>query len=212
MEFVAAALTFGLSAGLTPGPFMAVVVAEALTGGWRRGALAALAPFLTDGAMILASLWALGSLPPAAGAAVEGVGGLVLLWFGYGTLRARPPAPAAEAAAAAEGGSPGGALAPLWRGAAVNALNPAAWVFWLTAGGPLLQRAAAAGPGHVAAFLGLFFGLLVGIKVLMAAAAAAGRGWLGGRAYRTVMLGIGTALFLMGARALYAASRYFLGA
>lgn len=205
MEYVLAALAFGLSAGVSPGPFAALVAAEALAGGWRRGAVAALAPFITDGAIISLSVLALTRLPPAAVTAAEAAGGLLLFYLGYLTLRSAGAG--AEVAAAATSPRTGaGALAPLWRGVAVNFFNPNPWVFWLTAGGPVLRRAAAAGPGPAAAFLGIFFTLLVGSKVLLAAAVAAGRHRLGGRGYRIVLGSLGVALLGLGARALWRAA------
>jgi threonine/homoserine/homoserine lactone efflux protein len=37
----------GIGAGVTPGPLLALIIAETLRGGWRSGMLVALAPLLS---------------------------------------------------------------------------------------------------------------------------------------------------------------------
>lgn len=197
MEYVLTALAFGLSATLNPGPFTALVIAETLAGGWQRGLRAALAPLLTDGAMILVGLTILARLPDPAVATVEIAGGLVLLYMGYGTV-----ASACSSLTVAEVSATGGSTwAPLWRAVSVNSLNPNAWLFWLTAGTPSLRQAAAAGSGWAAAFLLTFFACLCGGMALLAAGVAAGRHLLGGRGHRLLLAAMGLVLAALGLRA-----------
>ncbi|MDR6226724.1 LysE family translocator [Desmospora profundinema] len=205
MEFVIVAATFGISAGFAPGPFMALILTESLSGGWRRGVLASMAPLITDGAMILLSLWMLSAFSPPMFAVMEGVGGLVMFYFGYSTWKIREARPEREEAVAYEGAS---GLAPLWRGIAVNALNPTAWLFWFTAGGTFLQRAYSAGTIPVLLFLLVFFTLLIGSKVLVAV--VTGQRWIGGRLHRTLLMSSGAALWGLGVYALFNGLSYFL--
>lgn len=53
MSFALAALTFGLVAGLKPGPLGVYVIHETLVNGLRSGFLSSLAPLITDGPIIL---------------------------------------------------------------------------------------------------------------------------------------------------------------
>lgn len=226
MEFIAAAFAFGLSAGLSPGPFMLLVLAESLRNGWRSGALAALAPLISDAPVIILSLLALGSLPPSAFAVMEGAGGIFMLYLGYQTARSGM-GPDAGTGIAGTGGSPDAAglpqpapgagrnsagpaaLGPLWRGVAVNLLNPAPWLFWFTAGGTVLHRALASGWASSLAFLFIFYCLLVGSKVALAV--LAGRQTPGGRTHRALLFGSGLALAGLGIRALYLSGSHLLG-
>jgi threonine/homoserine/homoserine lactone efflux protein len=79
----------------------------------------------------------------------------------------------------------------------VNALSPHPWVFWMTAGGPLLVTAWRHGPAFGAAFVVGFYSLLVGSKVAVAfGVARAGRRF--GSATRRRLLATGGAFLVAG--------------
>jgi hypothetical protein len=52
-EFFFAALSFGLAAGLKPGPLGIIVIQQTLSKGLRAGVRASLAPLITDGPIII---------------------------------------------------------------------------------------------------------------------------------------------------------------
>jgi threonine/homoserine/homoserine lactone efflux protein len=56
MQFALAALTFGLVAGLKPGPLGVFVIHQTMARGYYQGFIASLAPLLTDGPIILLAL------------------------------------------------------------------------------------------------------------------------------------------------------------
>ena len=56
-EFFFSALSFGLAAGLKPGPLGIVVIQQTLSRGLRSGLRASMAPLITDGPIIIAALW-----------------------------------------------------------------------------------------------------------------------------------------------------------
>ena len=62
IESAIAAIAFGLSGGLSPGPLLALVVAETLARGRRAGFAVAAAPLLTDGPIIAATVLLLGRI------------------------------------------------------------------------------------------------------------------------------------------------------
>ena len=62
MEFFAAAAVFGLSGGLSPGPLLALVVAETLARGRSAGLAVAASPLITDGPIIVAAVLLLGRI------------------------------------------------------------------------------------------------------------------------------------------------------
>jgi threonine/homoserine/homoserine lactone efflux protein len=80
----------------------------------------------------------------------------------------------------------------------VNVLSPHPWIFWITIGGPLLVTQVATSLWHPLAFLVGFYALLVGSKVLLAAAIAGGRRWLNDRTYRFVLAASGLLLIFFG--------------
>ncbi|HEY6761123.1 MAG TPA: LysE family transporter [Baekduia sp.] len=172
-------LSLGLGAGVAPGPLLAVVVRASLEGGFAAGARVAMGPLLTDVPIILVAVVLASALPSPALGALGIAGGAFLVWLGAEALREEPaPVEAATGGAAVAAGS-------LRRGALVNLLNPHPWVFWIAVGVPIL------GDGSVAegvAFLVPFYLMLVGSKLVVAAALGAGRSrLLRGRGYRVAL-------------------------
>jgi threonine/homoserine/homoserine lactone efflux protein len=153
------ALMLGLAAGLAPGPLLALVMTESLRGGTAAGIRVAFAPLLTDVPIVALSWGLAGSLDPHSPwlAALSLAGAAVVTHLGLAQWRAVLPEIRDKATAGA-----------LRRGAMVNLLNPHPWLFWITLGGPLLATAAGQSHSLAAAFLLIFYGLLVGTKVVLA--------------------------------------------
>ena len=181
------ALVLGLGAGLAPGPLLALVMSESLRGGPHAGMRVALAPLVTD-TPIVALSWALaGSLDAQSPwLAVLALGGsLVVGHLAVEQWRAVLPEP----------NSAGGSRS-LRRGVAVNLLSPYPWLFWITLGGPLLAAAAAASPWLAVLFLVVFYGLLVGTKLVLAVLTARWGRSLTALGYRRVCRALGLALLI----------------
>ena len=47
-------VALGFGSGITPGPFLALVVAASLRGGFRNGAVVSLSPLITDLSIVIA--------------------------------------------------------------------------------------------------------------------------------------------------------------
>jgi len=89
---------------------------------------------------------------------------------------------------------------------AVNVLSPHPWVFWLTAGGPLLVAAWRRGPAVGIAFVAGFYALLVGSKVVIAFLVARAGRRLGETARRRLVWTGGALLVVGGALLLWQAA------
>jgi threonine/homoserine/homoserine lactone efflux protein len=180
LEAVGAGLLFGLSAGLAPGPLLALVIAQTLRHGLGHGVRVALAPLLTDLPIIVAAVLLVGTAATTGPlpALIALFGAAFVLALALDTWRARPPG---KEAAAAEPRS--------WtRGIAVNLLSPHPYLFWLAVGAPTLLGAVdRGGPAAGAGFLAGFYGGLVGAKVGVAIATSRARGSVTGRGYRATM-------------------------
>jgi len=185
-------LTLGIGAGVAPGPLLAVVIRTTLEGGFGAGARVALGPLLTDVPIIVVAVVLASALPDEALAALGIAGGLFLLWLGLDALRDVPaPVEAAVGERVAIG-----AAGSLRRGAVVNLLNPHPWVFWIAVGVPIL------GDGSVAdgvLFVVPFYVMLIGAKLVVAAALGAGRErLLRGAGYRRALRASGVLLLAAG--------------
>ena len=86
-------LVLGISAGLSPGPLMSLVIAQTMAHGGREGIKVSLPPLLTDPPIILASLLLLrqfASQDPILGG-ISWMGAGMLLLLARGVWRAEPP-------------------------------------------------------------------------------------------------------------------------
>jgi threonine/homoserine/homoserine lactone efflux protein len=177
---LSAALVYGLTGGLAPGPLMTLVLTQTLRHGAREGIRTSLAPLITDGpivAFILLALGRIASMRPLIGA-IGIAGTIYILRLAWESWTSEPRNPAAEAAEAPRS---------VLRGVAVNVLNPNPYLFWLTAGTPMLVKAWQEGWLVAAGFIAIFFASLVGSKIALALAFARSRERIVGNWYRPVM-------------------------
>jgi len=188
IALLGAAAVYGLSAGFSPGPLLALVVSQSIRYGVREGVKAAMAPLVTDLPIIALSVMIL--RPLADSRAVLGLvslaGGLFVMYLAWGCFRT------SRLDLADRGEAP----QSLVKGAAVNALNPHPYLFWLTVGGPALLKAWAESPARAVAFVAVFAACIVGSKVLIAVVAGRSRGLLTGSAYGMVVKALGLALLV----------------
>lgn len=187
------AIVLGLGAGLTPGPLLGLVINETLRSGWRAGVLVAIAPLIADTFIIGLTFTLLGQFPSFIFPLLSVAGGCYVVFLGWETLHT----PGEISLAVSD--STGNAWSSLGRGLTVNLLNPHPYLFWLTVGGPLisglLQQAAW---DAIGAFLGGFYGCLVGAKIVLAVFVHTGRTRLQGRGYRLSLRVSGVLLLLFG--------------
>jgi len=191
-------VSLGLGAGVSPGPLLTLVLTSSLERGFGAGFRVAMAPLLTDAPIVAASLALVSSVPGAVLRGLAAAGGIVVIGLGAVTIHGtgRQPVP----------GVPRPVPQDLWRGVAVNVLSPHPWVFWLTAGGPLLVAAWRRGPAVGIAFVAGFYALLVGSKVVIAFLVARAGRRLGETARRRLVWTGGALLVVGGALLLWQAA------
>jgi threonine/homoserine/homoserine lactone efflux protein len=187
LGLLGAGAAFGLAAGLSPGPLLALVVSQTVRHGAREGLRVAVAPLITDAPIILLSVLVLSRLDSdAILGLVALVGGGFVAFLAIESLRTT----GLDASTAS-------APSRSWRqGATVNALSPHPYLFWITVGAPILLSASAGGVAGPVAFLAGFYVCLVGSKVAVALAVGASRGALTGPAYPWVMRVLGAVLLV----------------
>lgn len=189
-DIAAAALagaTLGLSAGFAPGPLLTLVLSQTLAHGPREGVKVALAPILTDAPIILAAWLVLSRLAgtPAILGVVALAGAALLCRYGFECFKAPPQ----------NAGDPRTAPRSILRGVAANFANPHPYLFWATVGVPFLLETSSSGAAAVVLFLAVFYGCIVGAKVLAAVLTGRFRQFLSSRTYRLFMAGLGLSLF-----------------
>ncbi len=181
-------VVLGLSAGLSPGPLLTLVLAQSMRHGTREGLKVALAPFFTDAPVILVCILVLKRLSQFGSVlgVVSLLGAAFVLWLAWESFSVR----------GMELADPDADPKSLRRGVLVNFLNPNIYVFWLTVGGPIILKAWHQTPLAAVGFLVCLLGCLVGCKMTLAVIVGRSRHLLAGRAYLTVMRTLGVMLLL----------------
>lgn len=189
MEFLLIGLVLGLSAGISPGPLLTLVIAETLRYGVGAGIRVAITPIISDLPIILLTLLLLTRLADYAWllGLISLSGGVVLLIMGLDCLKA-------------EGAMPEGGAVPansLIKGILANLLNPHPYLFWFSIGAPLMTQALRQGTAALLGFIVGFYLLLVGSKVILAVMVARSAAFMSGKVYSYVMRCLGAMLGLL---------------
>lgn len=190
LAYLLTGLAFGLSAGISPGPLLTLVMTQTLKHGAREGVKVSLAPLLTDLPIIIVVLFILDrltSLDPVLGA-ISLFGAGYLLYLGYESLMFKGDMPSDQAEAPHS----------IRKGIVANFLNPSPYMFWFSIGGPLMLKAFNLSLIAAILFIVPFYCLLVGAKCTVAIVAGRSRHFLRSRTYIYTVRGLGLVLCLFG--------------
>jgi threonine/homoserine/homoserine lactone efflux protein len=184
MTYFLAGFTLGFAAGVSSGPLMTLVITRTLERGLGAGLRVAIAPLLTDLPIIALSLLVFAALPPALEIALTLGGACFVLYLAWEIARQARHTHLADLAQV-KGQR---VSADIWQGMVVNFLSPHPWLFWISVAAPLLTRAWQNTPWAGIGFLAGFYAMLVGGKMLVAAAIAGGRRFLNDLRYGRLLL------------------------
>jgi len=206
VEAVLAGLALGFGSGVSPGPLLALAIAVTLRRGLRSGLAVATAPLITDTIFILLALTVVRQLPDTVVAGLSLVGSVVVGWFAWENISAARTANVddlRQASADRAAGLPGARATwlthPLVQATLVNITNPAPWLFWITAGAPLLVTFANRSLGLGLAYLACFYLAIVGSKAVLVFAISKGQHRLSNRGYAGILLSIGVLMIFVAA-------------
>jgi threonine/homoserine/homoserine lactone efflux protein len=179
-------MLLGLSAGFAPGPLFTLVISETLRHNTRAGIKVAMAPMITDLPIIAFCVFILGKLADfnSVLAVISCVGGMVVLLMGLHGLRTK----------GVEVNLVEAKPKSLLKAVAVNFFSPYPYLFWLSVGSPIMLKAAELSLLTAAVFVGSFYLVMVGAKLLLALLTGRSRAFLSGRAYLLTMKGLGVLL------------------
>ena len=150
-------LGYGGAAAAQPGPFQAYLLSQTLKNGLRSTLVAALAPLMSDGPIVLLVLLVLTQMPDWFVAALRFGGGFFLLFLAYKAYRS-----AREMMGTAVADLPAPKKQSIREAALMNMLSPNAYLFWSTIAGPIFLEGWRQAPSHGLAFMLGFYGALIG--------------------------------------------------
>ncbi len=183
-NFLLPGILLGLTAGLSPGPLLTLVISETLQQGRKSGIKVALAPLLTDLPIIVVTLLVFDQLKnsntPLALISISG--GLFLGYLGYENLKVN----LSKLQTKSNRGR------SLQKAVITNALNPHPYIFWLSVGGSFLVRGNTLDCGL---FLLGFYAFLVGSKISVALVTHRGKSLLKSKYFIYLIRILGLILF-----------------
>ncbi len=160
---------YGFAAAVQPGPFQAYLISQTLRRGWRRSLPIVLAPLVSDGPIILLTLFALSHVPPWWVQALRFLGGLYILYLAAGAWRS------CRISAKRDLGAPSGGQS-VFQAAFVNLLNPSAYLYWGLVTGPLLISGWRENPANGVGFLvGFYVAVVASLAGILLTFAYAGQ-------------------------------------
>jgi len=188
LPFLITGTVFGLTAGISPGPILTLVITETLRHNKKEGMKVALAPLITDIPIIAITLLILSRL--ANSDTVLGIisflGGIFIAYLGYECIKTKGIEVDIQQ------------IKPksLKRGIIANVLNPHPYVFWLVVGSPLLFKAYDVSLFAALSFVIPFYIMLVGSKIIVALMVDKSRSFLKNRVFLWIMRLLGIALLI----------------
>jgi threonine/homoserine/homoserine lactone efflux protein len=180
--FLLQGLGLGFSAGAQPGPFQTYLISQSLSQGWRKTWIAAFAPLISDGPIVIVVLLILSQVPEWFQQILRVAGGAFVLYLAWGTYQNwRNFSPEIDQA---------GKTGPksLLHAAIMNALGPGPYLFWSLVMGPMLVAAWSENPSNAFALVLLFYFGMIGVN--LAVVMLFGQAARFGNAVRKGMLGI----------------------
>ena len=132
-SFLFSGVVFGLSAGLSPGPLLTLVISETLKHDVKEGIKVSIAPILTDLPIVMFTILVLSRLSNMLTllGVVSLLGSAFLVYLGYEGISFKGVDIDVEQAKPKS----------IRKGVIANFLNPAPYLFWFTIGAPLVLKA-----------------------------------------------------------------------
>jgi threonine/homoserine/homoserine lactone efflux protein len=189
INFLTIGTVLGLSAGFAPGPLLTLVISETLQHDIQSGVKVALAPIITDLPIIILTLFMLAKLSNFHSilGIISLIGGFFILFMGYESIRTK----------GVELNLQETKPKSLTKGILANALSPHPYLFWFSVGAPTMIKAMRQNIIAPLAFIGSFYALLVGSKILLAILVGKSKSFLGGNVYIYTMRVLGLILCVL---------------
>ncbi len=188
ISFLISGIVFGLTAGISPGPLLTLVISETLKKNTTAGIKVAVAPLLTDIPIVIVTFLILSRLSDFSLAlGLISISGAIFIFFlAYENLfttdvRSEIGDIKSES---------------LKKGVITNFLNPHPYLFWFTVGAPTIFKALGTGVYQAIAFVSGFYVFLVGSKIMVAVITGKYSTFIETKAYVYVVKTLGLVLLL----------------
>lgn len=188
IPFLVTGTLFGLTAGISPGPLLTLVITETLRHNRREGIKVALVPILTDAPILLVTLFIfaeVANFEPILGA-IAILGSIFIAYLSYESISTKGLKLDLQHSKPQS----------MKKGIIVNFLSPHPYIFWMTVGAPITIRGYQTSLSAAIAFVLSFYVLLTGSKIVAALIVDKSRNFLQNKIYIWAMRLLGLALLL----------------
>jgi len=188
VAFLISGIVFGLTAGITPGPLLTLVISETIKHSLREGIKIAISPLITDLPIISISLLIL--LPLSNFKSILGaisiLGGFFICYLAYESFSIKGVAIDYQN------------IKPhsLKKGVITNFLNPYPYMFWITVGAPIILKAFAISTIALIFFILGFYICLVASMILISIIVEKSKNFLRSQYYLYIIRFLGFVLLI----------------
>lgn len=187
--FIIMGAIFGITAGISPGPLLTLVITETLTHNKTAGIKVAIAPLITDFPIIILAFLVFSRISElnVIMSLISFLGGIFLIYLGYECFKTKGLDIASQK----------NKNKSLLKGVIVNILNPHPYLFWITVGTPIALKAFQSSLTATLLYFLSFYTLLIGSKISVALAVDRTKTFISDRLYIWIMriLGFSLAVF-----------------
>ena len=177
LPYILQGLTLGFAAGAQPGPFQIYLITQTLANVWRKTVIAAFAPLISDGPIILLAIFVLKQMPESLQRGLHITARLFILYLAWSSFQ--------QWRTFDENATEESKDQSLWKAATMNLISPGPYIFWSLVSGPIflkgLSESASRGIGFMVAFYGTMILLNVVLIIILGLASQFGgriRRWL----------------------------------
>lgn len=182
---------FGLTAGISPGPLLTLVITETLQHNRTEGIKIAISPLITNIPIIVITYFIFSKFSQfnIVLSLISFLGGIFIAYLGYETIKSKGldinvQRPKSDS---------------LKKGVTANFLNPSPYLFWLTIGTPIAFKAYEISLVTVIIYFLSFYILLIGSKICIVLIVDKSKTFLKTRVYNWTMRILAIALFIFAA-------------
>jgi threonine/homoserine/homoserine lactone efflux protein len=187
LKFASLGGFLGLTAGISPGPLLTLVIFETLKHGRKEGFKVAISPLFTDVLIVLASVFIFKGLSQFHSMLgfISLLGGLFIAYLGWETISTKELVTGQSVSANS-----------LQKGILANLLNPHPYIFWITVGAPLAIKAYQTSILAIVGYFLAFYFCLTGSKILIAHLVSKSKTFISSNVYIWIMRFLGVCLFV----------------
>lgn len=188
LHFLTIACFLGLSAGISPGPLLTLVITQTIKHNKTEGIKVALSPLITDLPILLLTLFVFSKLEQfdTVLGIISFIGGIFVAYLGYESFKSKGLSTKVEETKSRS----------MRKGIIANFLSPHPYLFWATVGMPYAFKAYHINLLSSILFFVFFYVFLIGSKIVVAVLVSHTKRFINQKIYIIVMRILGIILLL----------------